>query len=111
LEFTPAFFGVGMLSGINASYSFFGGMIFAWGVIGPSLIKNGLAVGRPNPDDPNLVSHLSMVFDDTDRYVDSPSVRYWLLWPGVLVMLVYSFADIFFGMLPFLLGEWRADTA
>ncbi|KAH6917934.1 OPT oligopeptide transporter protein-domain-containing protein [Coprinopsis sp. MPI-PUGE-AT-0042] len=104
LEFTPAFFGVGMLSGINASYSFLGGMILAWGVIGPSLIKNGLAVGRPNPDDPNLVSHLTMVFTDTDAYVDAPSVRYWLLWPGVLIMLVYSFADIFIGMLPFILA-------
>jgi uncharacterized oligopeptide transporter (OPT) family protein len=45
-----------------------------------------------------------MVFTDTDRYIDAPSARYWLLWPGVLIMLVYSFADIFLGMLPFILA-------
>ena len=29
-EWTPAFIGAGMLTGINASYSFFGGAILAW---------------------------------------------------------------------------------
>lgn len=103
IEFTPAFFGAGMLSGLNASWSFLGGAVLAWGVIAPSIVKNGLAVGSPHPDNADYVSYYAMVFSDTDRYVDNPSPRYWLLWPGVLLMLVYSFADIFVSLLPFLL--------
>ncbi|EAU89388.1 hypothetical protein CC1G_11084 [Coprinopsis cinerea okayama7 len=102
IEFTPAFFGAGMLSGLNASWSFFGGAIMAWGIIAPSLIKNGLAFGRPNPELPEYVSYYAMVFTNTDDYIDRPSPRYWLLWPGVFIMLLYSFADIFVGLLPFL---------
>lgn len=35
-EVTPAFFGAGILSGMNASWSFYIGSIFAWGIIGKS---------------------------------------------------------------------------
>ncbi|KAI0760527.1 oligopeptide transporter [Fomes fomentarius] len=94
IEFTPAFFGAGMLSGINASWSFFGGSVLAWGVIAPSLIKNGLAVGVPISEEYPLVTYNALVFADPDQYVSAPSPRYWLLWPGVLMMLVYSFADL-----------------
>lgn len=104
LEFTPAFFGAGMLSGINASYSFLGGAILAWGVIAPSIVKNGLAVGRLLDEESGYTNHQRMVFTNTDDYIDAPSARYWLLWPGVMIMLLYSFADIFLGMLPFILA-------
>ena len=40
-----------MLSGINASWSYFGGSILAWGIIAPSLVKNGLAFGVPVSDE------------------------------------------------------------
>jgi uncharacterized oligopeptide transporter (OPT) family protein len=91
IEFTPAFFGAGMLSGLNASWSFFGGTVLAWGVIAPSLVKNGLAVGAHTSDEfPELMSYTSLSFKDPDRYIHSPSPRYWLLWPGVLVMLYVS---------------------
>ena len=77
-----------MLSGINASWSFFGGAILAWGIIAPSLVKNGLAVGKhPYPDFPELVSYTSLSFKNPEAYIHSPSPRYWLLWPGVLMML------------------------
>ena len=33
-------------------------------------------------------------FKDPSQYVNSPSPRYWLLWPGVLMMLVYSVSDL-----------------
>lgn len=102
VEFTPAFFGAGMLSGLNASWSFLGGAVLAWGIIAPSIISTGRAVGvQPYPDDfPEIWSYTAMSFDDPSRYVKSPSPRYWLLWPGVLMMLVYSFADVMMSLVP-----------
>ncbi|KAF7426231.1 hypothetical protein PC9H_008598 [Pleurotus ostreatus] len=102
IEFTPAFYGAGMLSGLNASWSFFGGSVLAWGIIAPSLVKNGLAVGVPADEVfPERISYQALSFRDPDQYVDAPSPRYWLLWPGVLVMLLYSFADILLSLTPF----------
>lgn len=89
---TPAFFGAGMLSGLNASWSFFGGTVLAWGIISPYVVHQGLAVGeQTHPDTyPELWTYTSLTFKDPDRYLASPSPRYWLLWPGVLIML-YAF--------------------
>ncbi|KAL0576390.1 hypothetical protein V5O48_005579 [Marasmius crinis-equi] len=101
IEFTPAFVGAGMLSGLNASWSFMLGAVLSWGVIAPSLIRNGLAVGVPASDEFPLISYQSLSFtDDVSEYINSPSPRYWLLWPGVLMMLLYSFTDIFLSLLP-----------
>ncbi|KAF5356770.1 hypothetical protein D9756_006705 [Leucocoprinus leucothites] len=100
IEFTPAFFGAGMLSGLNASWSFFGGAILAWGIIAPSLIKNGLAVGLSVSDEYPLVTYQALSFKDPVQYVTAPSPRYWLLWPGVLIMMLYSFADVVLTMAP-----------
>ncbi|CAE6510756.1 unnamed protein product [Rhizoctonia solani] len=97
LEFTPAFFGAGMLSGMNASWSFFGGFVLAWGIIAPSLIATGGAVGKQrSPDEfPEVWSYQAMSFKTLEEYTHAASPRYWLLWPGVLIMLVYSFAEMF----------------
>lgn len=81
---TPAFFGAGMLSGINASWSFLGGSVLAWGVIAPSLVKNGLAFGVAASDEFPLVSYNSLSFSDPDKYTSAPSPRYWLLCKCVL---------------------------
>ncbi|OSD05158.1 oligopeptide transporter [Trametes coccinea BRFM310] len=94
IEFTPAFFGAGMLSGLNASWSFMMGSVLAWGIISPSLVKNGLAFGQSISDEFPLVSYNGLSFDDTSKYTTAPSPRYWLLWPGILMMLLYSFADL-----------------
>ncbi|EIW63154.1 OPT oligopeptide transporter [Trametes versicolor FP-101664 SS1] len=94
IEFTPAFFGAGMLSGLNASWSFLGGSVLAWGIIAPSLIKNKLAVGVSVSDEFPLVSYNALSFDDPSDFTSAPSPRYWLLWPGILMMLVYSFTDL-----------------
>ncbi|KAF9447743.1 oligopeptide transporter [Macrolepiota fuliginosa MF-IS2] len=102
IEFTPAFFGAGMLSGLNASWSFFGGAILAWGIIAPAIVKNGLAFGISTSDEFPLVSYVGLSFDDPDQYVTHPSPRYWLLWPGVLIMVLYSFADVVLTMSPIL---------
>jgi hypothetical protein len=96
IEFTPAFFGAGMLSGINASWSFFGGSILSWDIIAPSIVATGQAVGKPYVDEePYWINYLSMSFNPLDDGTrPTPSPRYWLLWPGVLVMLVFSFVEI-----------------
>ncbi|KDR80207.1 hypothetical protein GALMADRAFT_242499 [Galerina marginata CBS 339.88] len=104
LEFTPAFFGAGMLSGLNASWSFFGGSVLAWGIIAPSLVKNGLAFGVSISDDYPLMSYSAMSFKDPSLYITHPSPRYWLLWPGVLLMLLFSFADVVLTLGPLVSG-------
>ncbi|TCD62765.1 hypothetical protein EIP91_006437 [Steccherinum ochraceum] len=109
IEFTPAFLGAGLLSGINASWSFLGGSVLAWGIISPSLIRTGRAVGVSISDDYPLVSYQALNFADLSDFVDAPSPRYWLLWPGVLMMLVYSFVDLFMSVLPTIL-KLRASS-
>ncbi|KAK5113887.1 hypothetical protein LTR85_010420 [Meristemomyces frigidus] len=93
VEFTPAFIGVGFLAGCNASYSFFGGAIVAWGIIGPSLVALGLAFGTPVAPDqyPGYINYMGMVLDDP---VHAPSPRYWLVWPGTMLLLAGSFAEV-----------------
>ena len=68
--------------------------------VAPSLVKNGLAFGRPASDDYPLVSYVAMSFSDPELYVARPSPRYWLLWPGVLIMLMYSMADVVLTLAP-----------
>lgn len=81
-----------MLTGINASYSFFGGAFLAWGIIGPALITTGKAFGEAvSPDYPGYMNYMGMVLDDP---VHAPSPRYWLVWPGTMLLLCGSFAEI-----------------
>ncbi|KAG8900722.1 hypothetical protein FRB99_005795 [Tulasnella sp. 403] len=91
---TPAFFGAGMLSGLNASWSYLAGSVLAWGIIAPSLIATGKAVAISVSDEFPLLSMQAMKFKTPDDYIHAPSPRYWLLWPGVLIMLVYSFVEL-----------------
>jgi OPT family oligopeptide transporter len=103
IEFTPAFFGAGMLSGLNASWSYLGGSILAWGIIAPAIVANGHAVGKHISEDfPEIISYQSLSFKNPEQYITAPSPRYWLLWPGVLIMLVYSFVDVMLTMIPVL---------
>lgn len=104
IQFTPAFIGSGMLVGLNVAFSFFGGSLLAWGVIGPSLVHQNLAFGsRPwsnatDPDNHNYAKwHEQANFGTLSaKYTtkDHPSVRYWLLWPGVLTMIAISFTGM-----------------
>jgi OPT family oligopeptide transporter len=97
IEWTPAFIGSGMLVGLNTSLSFFFGSVLAWGIIGPALVHNGAAFGiQLAPDDPKwsgLVSFASLGTAASTK--DTPSPRFWLLWPGVLLMIVVSFTELF----------------
>ncbi|KAF8893097.1 OPT oligopeptide transporter protein-domain-containing protein, partial [Infundibulicybe gibba] len=110
IEFTPAFYGAGMLSGLNASWSFFGGAVLAWGIIAPTIVKNGLAFGVSVSDDFPLMSYQALSFDDPELYITQPSPRYWLLWPGVLIMLLYSFADVILSLGPILVELHRKGS-
>lgn len=71
-------------------------------LVAPAIVKNGLAFGvQPYPDTfPEIWSYAGLSFSNPDAYADHPSPRYWLLWPGVLMMLLYSFADVMFSLLP-----------
>ncbi|MCJ1257873.1 hypothetical protein MMC24_005701 [Lignoscripta atroalba] len=98
LEFTPAFIGSGMLVGLNPAYSFFGGSVLAWGIIGPALVHNGAAYGVQalGPDgDPKWNDYISFASFNLKDPKNHPSPRYWLLWPGVLCMIVVSFTELF----------------
>jgi len=96
LEFTPAFIGSGMLVGLNVSISFLMGSVLAWGIIGPSLIARGMAwginVGEGDEKWDGYMSYASLSLKACNK--DNPSPRYWLLWPGVLLMIVVSFTEL-----------------
>ncbi|KAF2648683.1 oligopeptide transporter [Lophiostoma macrostomum CBS 122681] len=99
LEWTPAFIGSGVLVGINVSVSFLAGSILAWGIIGPALVHNNMAWGSSSSDDaPNPEQWEGLYsFGSLSKAACSkeyPSPRYWLLWPGVLVMIAVSFTEL-----------------
>ncbi|KAI6797705.1 oligopeptide transporter [Hortaea werneckii] len=96
IEFTPAFIGCGVLVGMNTAFSFFGGSVIAWAIIGPTLVHYGAAFGEQvDPEDPKwnrYVSYAGMTGDAASKVAPSP--RFWMLWPGVLLMIVVSFTEL-----------------
>jgi OPT family oligopeptide transporter len=93
IQITPAFFGSGMLVGLNAALSWWFGTVFAWAIVGPILVHYGEVVGAETTD-PNwkgLTSYGSMTGIGEEGWVASP--RYWFLWPGVIVLIVYSLVE------------------
>lgn len=78
---------------MNVAVSFFAGSVIAWGIIGPALVHNGVAWGiDASEGDPNwdgLMNFYSLSKAASNK--DHPSPRYWLLWPGVLLMIAVSF--------------------
>ena len=101
IEWTPAFLGAGMLSGMNASFSFLGGSFLMWAMIGPAIVATGQATGRhtgvsasADPREPLRWNYFSMSFDPETEPLHAASPRYWGLWVGVLMMFAYSFAEL-----------------
>lgn len=93
VELTPAFFGAGILSGLNASLSFFAGSIIAWAICGPLTVHFGFTAGVPASGDLSfLTNYNSLSLVDP---VNHPSPRYWSLWVGVMLMTCSSFAEVF----------------
>jgi len=93
-EWTPAFIGSGILIGLNPAISMFVGAVTAWGLIGPLLVHYGECIGTQlEPDDPkwdSLYSFTSL----RNLGKETPSPRYWLLWPAVMVMVCASMAEL-----------------
>ncbi|KAH8653713.1 OPT oligopeptide transporter protein-domain-containing protein [Xylariales sp. PMI_506] len=94
-EWTPAFIGSGVLIGMNSALSMFGGAVLAWGVIGPALVHYGECIGlQLYPDDPHWDSYYTFA-SLSGLGKRTPSPRYWLLWPGVMIMVCSSMAELF----------------
>ncbi|KAH8814856.1 OPT oligopeptide transporter protein-domain-containing protein [Xylogone sp. PMI_703] len=94
IEWTPAFIGSGMLIGMNSALSMFGGSFLAWGLIGPLLVHYGECIGvQLAPDDPKWAPYTSFV-SLSHLGEQTPSPRYWLLWPGVMIMVCCSMAEL-----------------
>lgn len=91
IEFTPAFFGVGMLTGMNVGLSYLGGSVVAWGIIGPATLHTGLTFGVQNKDDAHIINYKGMELVDP---VNRPSARYFLLWPGLLILIAATFTEV-----------------
>lgn len=97
IQLTPAFFGSGILVGLNAAISWWGGTFVAWGIIGPVLVKYGECIGiqrgEPGTKWEELTTFGDMKTIGGEGFIPSP--RYWFLWPGVMVLLVYSLIEFF----------------
>ncbi|KAJ9136585.1 OPT superfamily oligopeptide transporter [Pleurostoma richardsiae] len=92
-ELTPAFIGSGMLIGLNSALSMFAGSFLAWGFIGPLLIHYGECIGLSESDDPKWKDYYSF-YSLSHLGEVTPSPRYWLLWPGVMIMVCCSMAEL-----------------
>ncbi|KAK3328775.1 OPT oligopeptide transporter protein-domain-containing protein [Apodospora peruviana] len=95
MEWTPAFIGSGILIGLNPAISMFVGSLLAWGLIGPLLVHYGECIGKDLSDgDPRWDGYYT--FSSLKNLgKETPSPRYWLLWPGVMVMVCASLAELF----------------
>ena len=71
------------------------GTIIAWGIGGPLLVKYGVCIGiRSYEDDPHWSLYTS--FTSLSKIGQrAPSPRYWFLWPGVMIMVCASMAELF----------------
>jgi uncharacterized oligopeptide transporter (OPT) family protein len=89
-----------MLVGLNTAVSFYAGSVIAWGIIGPTLVHYEVAFGtQPYADPENgmtqwapLTNFFSLGLKASNKVTPSP--RFWLLWPGVLLMIVVSFVEL-----------------
>lgn len=124
IEWTPAFIGSGILVGLNTAISFVVGEIIAYGIIGPALVHNRIAFGEQIFDEETYGG--TETYDRWKGWVnfagmtgsaattDTPSPRFWLLWPGVLLMICVSFAELALQYKIFVYvskGIWRGSCA
>ncbi|KAJ1568664.1 hypothetical protein HK405_015446 [Cladochytrium tenue] len=85
-----AFVGAGMLVGTNTAASFFAGSVLSWAVLGPSLLATHVVAtsfGFPTSLDPSKPM-------DPEEFQSRVTAQYWILWPGVTLMLTTSFAEL-----------------
>ncbi|KAM0425165.1 hypothetical protein ACHAPT_009482 [Fusarium lateritium] len=95
IELTPAFFGTGMLVGLNVGFSALLGSLLAWGIIGPALVASGAAAGvTPYVGTKWSPLTIFMTMDPGIEPGTLPSPRYWILWPGIMIMLLSTIAEV-----------------
>ncbi|KAK0657979.1 OPT oligopeptide transporter protein-domain-containing protein [Cercophora newfieldiana] len=94
MQWTPAFIGSGILIGLNPAISMFLGSLSAWGLIGPLLVHYGECIGLDaSGGDPKWEGYTN--FWSLSKLGErTPSPRYWMLWPGVMVMVCASMAEL-----------------
>ncbi|KAI9291449.1 OPT superfamily oligopeptide transporter [Neoconidiobolus thromboides FSU 785] len=80
LQITTAFFGAGMMVGLNTSISFFIGDVLAWGIIGPILFYTTSDVNITKP---------------WGYKKEGATVQSWCVWVGIVIMLSSSFTELF----------------
>ncbi|KAI2615248.1 oligopeptide transporter [Hypoxylon sp. NC1633] len=95
IEWTAAFIGSGILIGMNSALSMFGGSIIAWAIIGPALVHYGECIGKQQVDDDPRWADWYTFASLSGLGKETPSPRYWLLWPGVMIMVCTSMAELF----------------
>ncbi|KAG8413168.1 hypothetical protein J3459_015733 [Metarhizium acridum] len=93
IQLTPAFFGSGILVGLNAALSWFLGTVVAWGLIGPLLVHYGECIGEQVGEGKWAELTNFNKLNDINKPGFVPSPRYWMLWPGVMVLLAYSLVE------------------
>jgi len=74
-----AFFGAGLMTSPNNAISTMVGAFLGWGVVAPILLANRIVYTR---------------FSFKEEVTREPSARYWLLWPGILMMVCASFTEL-----------------
>ncbi|KAI9609998.1 hypothetical protein H4Q26_006990 [Puccinia striiformis f. sp. tritici PST-130] len=88
------------------------GSLLAWGIIGPILVAKNIAYGSQRLPDtyPEIYDYQSLSSAFTTA--THPSARYWLLWPGVLLLIVSSFTELGLNGKKMVMGIWTiARTA
>ncbi|KAI7408315.1 hypothetical protein KC328_g27 [Hortaea werneckii] len=110
IELTPAFIGSGMLIGLNVAWSMMAGTIIAWGLGGPLLVKYGVCVGTKLAEDDPHWSKYTSYYSLSNIGEAPPSPRYWFLWPGVMIMVCASMAELFIQYKTIWLGLKTAYT-
>lgn len=95
IEWTPAFIGSGMLVGMNVGLSYLFGALLSYGIIGPALVSQGLATGIQPYNGTKWESYIIYAQMSAGEGGEPLSPRYWLLWPGIIIMLCASLAEVF----------------
>jgi OPT family oligopeptide transporter len=70
-----------MLMGTNAALSLFAGAVFCWGILGPLLLEHGVVFS---------------MYGYPEGFIEKPSAQYWLLWPGIAMLLVAALTELAF---------------
>ncbi|KAJ3083535.1 hypothetical protein HK102_001025, partial [Quaeritorhiza haematococci] len=89
LELGLAFLGAGMLIGTNTAASYLTGSVMSWAVVGPILLATGTvsnSFGFPTINGREEIN--------PEEFRRQISAQYFLLWPGVTIMIVSSFAEL-----------------